>query len=404
MRFTYVAATPQGKTVRGDLDAVTIREAIRTLRSQGFLLQDVRPTVRTRSLRERLAAPFGRVSLLQIALLARHLALLLRAGITIDRAFEILAGQATRKSVRSVLLEVLESIRHGESLAASLARHPQVFPQRFVAMVQWGEVGGRLSESLEHLALQLERDRELQSKVRGAMVYPSIIIAAIIIVGTVMSFMIMPQLAQIIQDFDVELPLLTRVFITVANALTKYGLLVGVVGALGWLFFLFLIRHPQIVPTMHALYLRIPIVGRIVQMVNLARMDRAFGSLIQSGIPIVESLKIVRGILGNVAYQAALTHAIDEVRKGVGLGRILQSSPRLFPRIETDMIGIGEETGKLSEVLLYLAEFYEGNVSQMTKNLAQTIEPILLLVVGVVVGFIVMAIMMPIYQISQAIV
>lgn len=404
MRFVYVAATTSGQMVRGDVEALTAREALRELRARGLLLQEMHPMIRRRSFRERLSVKVIRVSLLQVVLLARQLALLLRAGITVDRSFEILLGQATKRSARRVLEAVLVSIRRGESLASALSKHPNVFPQRFVAMVQWGEVGGRLSESLDHLATQLERDRDLQSKVRGAMIYPFIIVGAVVIIGGLMAFLVLPQLSQSIEEFDVVLPLPTRIFLAVAHFLADYGALssIAVVGALVVL--ILLTRTGRFRPGFHWLTLRLPVVGRVIRLVNLARFNRALGSLIESGIPIINALTIVSSVLGNVWYQSVIVGVTGEVQKGHGLGKTLRAHEQLFPRIETDMISIGEETGKLSEVLLYLADFYEDSVNQTTKNLAQTIEPLLLLVVGAIVAGVVLAVMLPIYAISQAIV
>ena len=404
MRFTYVATTEKGNVIRGDVDALTLREAIRAVRAQGLLLTDIRPFVRRPSLLAQLAGRIYRVSLLQVVLLARHLALLLRAGITLDRSFEILMNQTTRRGLKATLRDVLEAIRRGEALTAALRRHPQVFPERFVAMVQWGEAGGRLPESLEHLATQLEHDRELQARVRGAMVYPLIVVGAVVLIGGVMAIFVLPQLVDIVESFDVELPLATRIFLSVAKAFTGYGLVMFPLAIVGLFTLGLLFRAEKLRPFLHRLFLRLPVVGKIVRMVNLARFDRAFGSLIQSGIPIVESLAIVRGILGNVLYQRAIEGVTADVRKGVSLGTSLKKHVGLFPPIEIDMTAIGEETGKLDEVLLYLAEFYEGNVNQITKNLSQAIEPILLIVIGVVVGGVALAVLMPIYQISEAIV
>lgn len=404
MRFTYTAVDPSGKAIRDMVEAVTLREGIRMVRGQGLLVTDIQPFIEKASVGQRLRKRFARVRLLDVVLLARHLALFLRAGVTIDRAFEILVGQARTRGIRAVLTEVLESIRRGEALASALARHPNVFPERFVAMVQWGEAGGKLSDSLEHLATQLERDRELQSKVRGAMVYPLIVVGAVVLIGTLMAVFVLPQLVEIIESFDVELPLATQIFLSIVRFVLEDGILLLPVLLFGLVLLVPLFRSPRFRPVLHRTFLRLPLIGRIVRMVNLARLNRSFGSLIQSGIPILETLVIVRGVLGNVIYQQALGNVVEDVRQGQGLGRSLKKYGTLFPLIETDMIVIGEETGKLDEVLLYLGDFYEDTVNQLMKNLAQTVEPVLLLIVGTVVAGVVLAVILPIYQISEAIV
>lgn len=404
MRFAYVATNQGGEVFRGDIDALTLREAIRAIKEKGLLVTEVQPVTRGPSLLGRIEARLNRVTLLQKALLARHLALMLRAGVTVDHAFELLANQATNRGLRTVLQGVLEAIRRGEALAAALNRYPQVFPQRFVAMVQWGEAGGTLPESLEHLAVQFEHDRELQAKVRGAMVYPLIIVGAIVIVGILMSFFVLPQLVDMIESFDVELPFTTRIFIALTKFIVDYGVIAFPVGILAFILFLAVIHTKAVQPVMHRLYLHIPIVGKIVRMVNLARMNRSFGSLIQSGIPMVDALGITANVLGNVQYQNAIRDVITDTKKGVYLGKALKRYSTIFPPMEIDMITVGEETGKLSDVLLYLANFFEDNVNQLTKNLAQTVEPLLLIIVGIVVAGIVFAVIMPIYQLADVIV
>lgn len=404
MRFNYEAMNPSGGVVRGELEAQTVRAAVQHLRAQGLIVTDVRGRRASPSALSRILRHFRRASLLQQAFLARHLALMVRAGVTVDRAFELLAHQATKPALKAALTKVHESIRKGDALATALSRVPHVFPPRFVAMVQWGEVGGTLPESLTHLATQLEHERDLQAKVRGAMLYPAIIVAAVIIVGAAMSIFVLPQLASLIAAAGVELPLLTRVLIAVSAFISGYAVIVFPLFVLLLLLAWALAQVPQVRWFLHAFYLRVPIIGGIARMVNLSRFNRSLGTLIKSGIPIVEGLKIAGETLGNVRYQRAVQGVTGEAKEGERLGTAFRRHPRLFPAVEVDMLTIGEETGKVDEVLLYLAEFYEEQVNQLTKNLAQTIEPLLLLIIGVVVGGIVLAVMMPIYQMAQSIV
>jgi len=381
-----------------------MRDAIQNLRMKGLLITDVHPFRKKKGALTKFNNKIRSVSALDRVIVTRHLALLLRSGVTVDRAFDILARQAKKKYLKKVLIEVHSSIRKGESLASSLRVFPGVFPSRYVAMVQWGEAGGSLSESLDHLATQLEHDRELLSKVRGALMYPLLIVAVMIVVGILMSFLVLPQLIQIVGSFNIELPLPTKIFLFFANALMSYGIFVLAGIAMLAILLAFILQTKSVKPAFHYFLLKLPIFGKIVLMVNLARMNRALSSLIQSGIPIIDSLGVCSEVLGNVQYRNAIKQTISDVREGVQLGTSLSKHSKIVPAMEYDMIQVGEESGNLADVLGYLATFYENEVDQMTKNMAGLIEPILLVVVGLVVGGIVFAVLMPIYQLSQAIV
>lgn len=404
MQFSYVATDETGKVFRGKLEAITAREAVRLLRAKKYLVTDVRPFVPVPTVFARFEAATTRMSILQRALLARHLALMIRSGITVDRAFDILLHQAKKKGIRTVLEKVLQAIRRGESLSTALAKYPKVFSGRFVAMVQWGEAGGALADSLEHLATQMEHDRELQSKVRGAMVYPLIIMLVVVTVGVLMAFFVLPQIISVIESFNVELPLLTKIFLGVSQFIVAYGLILLPAFVVTGVILMMILRTKMLTPVVHAVLLKTPLVGNIVRMVNLARMTRAFSSLAKSGMPLLEALAIVSDILGNVHYQLAINAVIIKVRTGVSLGKAFKEHEELIPILASDMILIGEETGRLTDVLAYLAEFYEENVNQLTKNLSQIVEPALLVFVGIIVGVLVLSVIMPIYQLSEAIV
>lgn len=400
MEYAYTATTAAGVVRRGTWDASSPREVVTALRSQGFLVLDVRERRRGLNLKAFWAANTARASALQRALLARHLALMLRSGLTVDRALQILVNQASRRGLRDALSEVHADIRRGEALSVACARFPRVFPPLFISILRWGEAGGGLAESLERLAVQLEKDVQLRNAVRGALIYPAIVVGATVTLGVVLSTFVLPRLLTVFESFQLELPLVTKIFLFVGRAVSENGVRSLLVVILLLAAGLLLARLPSLKPYAHRFVLRIPIVGRLVRDVNLARTERIFGSLVRSGLPIVEALAITSDTLTNLRYRQALKEVLGEAQRGQQIAGVLAKSPRLFPPIVSQMVAVGEETGKLQEVLLYLADFTEGEVAQATKNLATTIEPLLLVVIGLIVGGVALAVILPIYQLT----
>lgn len=402
MEYLYTVTTPEGAIRRGVWEAPSSHSVAAALRGQGFWILDVRPRPARPKLAAALQAITARASLLERSLLARHLALMLRAGLTIDRALEILGAQTHRRGLQRALHQVHGEVRRGEALSVACARYPRVFPALFVSVLRWGEAGGSLPESLERLATQFEKDLELRSKVRGALIYPAIVVGAAMLVGGVMSLFVLPRLLTLFESFKLDLPLPTRILLFVGRAVTTHGLrtlliLLGLGVAL-----LLAARLSTVRPRLHRLVLYLPVVGRLVRNVNLARFERILGSLIRSGLPIVEALGITSTATTNLWYQAALREVLAQAQRGLPMAGILGKSPRLFPAIHSQMVAVGEETGKLAEVLLYLADFTEGEVDAATKNLATTIEPLLLVIIGVLVGGVALSVILPIYQLTAS--
>lgn len=397
MEFLYTIATHEGTTRKGVLEAESAKGAVAALRAQGFVVLSLEAKREARALSKKFRRSLTRFPSAQRVFFARHLALILRAGLPIDKALEILQLQERNKPVRRVFQEMLALVRRGESFSATLARYPTMFSILFVSIVRWGEIGGTLVESLEHLANQLEKDHDLRVKVRSALIYPVIVIGATFALGIVMAIFILPRLVGLFEALKVDLPFTTRLFLAVARFLLRYGVFVLlfvpplVIGTVA------LLRAKFARPFVHRVVLRLPVFGALIQQVNLARFDRILGSLIRSGIPIVEALGITAQSLGNLLFQQALTSLSNTARKGVPLGREI-GRYQIFPPIQAQMIIVGEATGRLSDVLLYLAEFTERDVDTRTKNLSVAIEPMLLIFIGVIVGGVALAVITPIYQ------
>jgi len=398
MEFLYSAYVKgAAQPTDGTIDAESLRDAVSQLKGRGLLVVTIREKQRKARWKFLPTLRFVHVSSTERVLLARHLALILRAGLPIDRALEILQQHGRNKGLKNAITDIVGLVRKGESLSDAFVRYPAVFPPVFIAVVRWGEVGGSLVESLEHLAVQLEKDHDLRVKVRGAFIYPAIVIGATVIVGVIMSVFILPRIVGLLESFKVNLPFTTRLFLALARFLLRYGLYLlplVVILPVG-LFFLFRLRALR--PVFHRFLLRIPIIGSLVQQVNLARFDRILGSLLRSGIPTVEALTITRDSMGNVQYRRAVQAVVETASTGTPISREIEKH-KLFPPIQVQMVAVGEATGRLADVLLYLADFTERDIDQRTKNLATAIEPLLLLGIGLIVGGVAVSIITPIYQ------
>src|SRR3989338_3865617 len=346
-----------------------------------------------------LAMPIGGVSSGQKTLLARHMAIMLKSGLSLTEALNIIQDSA-RGTLKSVIENVSRSVSSGRSFADALSDHKKVFSGLFVSAVRAGEVSGTLETNLEHLALQLEKDRATLSKVKGALVYPIIVLVATLILGLVIAFFVLPQITPLFTGLRMELPITTRGLIAFSKIVEQHGtlLLISIIG--GGIVLMWLLRRPFVRPVTHWFFLRIPIIKHITQAANLARFSRTLGMLLKSGLRIDEALEIIKQTLENVYYKAAMHELGVRVTKGSALYEILNQYPVLFPMVLVHMVRVGEESGKLEDTLLYLGDYYESEVDGATKALSTVIEPALLIFIGLAVGFLALSIITPIYNIT----
>lgn len=345
---------------------------------------------------------FGGVSLVQKAFFAKNLAVMLRSGLTITDSLEISMDSSTGK-LKKILKKISKSVNSGSSLSESLKDYPKVFPPFFSSAVYAGEESGTLEENLEQVAVQLTKEKELASKVKGAMIYPVIILIAAFVLGMFVSFTILPKITPLFESLSGELPFTTRVLIAISDTVNQYGetLLIGLISFavfMGWL-----VRQKFSKPALHWLFLHAPIIKKISRGANLARFSRILGTLLKSGLNIDEALEITKNSVGNFYYKKSLTTVMQRISKGAVMSESLSEYENLYPRISARMVKVGEESGKLDESLIYLASFYEEEVDNATKNLAIAIEPILLLSIGAAVGFLALAIITPIYSITGSV-
>lgn len=392
-----------GEVVSGLREAVSHSQLGQDLLSEGVLL------TRFEEKRERLpgvrllSVIFSHVPVLERLLFARYFALMLRAGLDVKRALGALQKQTRSKPLRAALEAVYRGIERGATLADSMAEHPIAFTQLFVSFVRVGETTGRLQESLEILAQQLQKEYELRRAVRGGMLYPAVILTALVAVGFAMMVFVVPKLVEVFEGFDVQLPLATRMLIAISGFFEHfwYLVLLGMIAIVagGWALLRVKSIHDGL---MHGL-IYTPIIGPIMQKINLARFSRSLASLLESGVAFIQALDILGTNTPHPSYASIFLAAKDHVKQGKILSDFLKDFPRLFPPLVTNIIAVGEETGELSEVLKEIASFYEGEVDQTMKNLTSIMEPVLMVVIGLAVGALAISIISPIYNLVNVI-
>ena len=348
--------------------------------------------------------PFlGGVPLVERMMFTRNLQVMVAAGLSLPRALETLALQSKSKRFKKGLLEIREKIIKGENFSDALRNYPDIFSELFQNMVKVGEESGTLEEVLKILAQQMEREHELKSKIQGAMIYPAVIILAMLGIGILMLIMVVPKIAETFKELNIELPLTTKLVIGLGTFLAeKWYLAILIIIIFSFLFWLSL-KTKKVKEIMDALLLKLPVVSPLIKKTNSVYTVRTLSSLIAAGVPIVRSLEIVSGVLGNIYYKAAILEAVEKVKKGEKLSEVLAFHQDLYPPIILQMLKVGEETGETSKVLAKLADFFEEEIGNETRNLASVIEPVLMLIIGGAVGFFAISMIQPMYSMLGAI-
>jgi len=399
MEFTYTAITKDGRKESATIEAANLATAGHLLKEQGLLPTEIREQGNKTSFS--FSKIFSFVSLSEKINFVQNLGVMLKAGISISRCLQILVKQTRNKRFKDILSDVYNQVQQGKSLAEALGKYPSVFPNIVTSMIKIGELSGNLDRSLEYLSIQLEREADLKSKVRGAMMYPSVIMGAMVVIGVLMSIFVLPSLMSIFTEQGVTLPLSTRIVIAISNFMSGHAVLAigGMIGVIVASVAFF--RTPAGKRTFSIFSLNFLIIKEITKKINLARFARILSSMLKSGVPIVQGLEVVAESLDNVLYKELLRQAADDVKLGKPLAESLSKSQKLFPVLVQQMVAVGEESGSTQEILEQLAIHYEIEVDDTLKNLASVIEPLLILFIGGIVGMLALALISPIYSIYQ---
>lgn len=404
VHFSYTAQREEGEVYHGVADAVDRFELYKIIRREGGKVVSVTEADRTQwwnvhywnariaSIPEQTKISF-----------AQSLAAMLKAGLALSRALAVIERQTRNPRFVNLLSEVGSEVRRGSTLHESLARFPNVFSPLFISMVKSGEESGDLSGSLRTVADQMDRMYSLKKKVRGALMYPMVIVVAIIGIGGLMMTQVVPTLAQTFEELGTDLPASTQTIIAISNFLVEHTIwaLVIFVGVFVtvWLG----VRTAPGKRLRDRLFLQIPLIGGLVREVNAARTARTLSSLLASGVPMITAIEIARDVVQNEHFKDVLTDSADRIKRGEVLSKAFLMREDLYPPLVGEMMSVGEETGDLAGMLTNLANFYEEEVSRKTKDMSTIIEPFLMLIIGGAVGFFAISMISPIYKLSDAI-
>jgi type IV pilus assembly protein PilC len=335
--------------------------------------------------------------------LTKHLAVMIKAGIGLSQALENLAEQSKGDS-KKILSQIKIKLDNGSNLATAMSKFPNTFDEFYLGIVKVGEQTGKLDSSLEYLAVQQSKEYALEKKVTGALMYPGIILTATIGLAAFISLFILPKLTSFFDAFSEKLPMATVILLALSNFMKNYGLVFF--GGILFLIigFLLLLKISIIKLWWDGLILKIPLVGRLLIEREVSRFARNLGTMIKSGLPIFEALKIAMNSQSNLAYKKAILELSNSLEKGKKMTEILKQPhyKLLFPRLVTDMVAVGEETGTVEESLFYVSQFYEEDIEETAKNMTTILEPAILLIIGLMVAFVALAIISPIYQLTGA--
>jgi type IV pilus assembly protein PilC len=400
VQYTYKAVDLAGSPQKGTISGANKQSVTDELKAQGLVVMDL---VEKKSGMNLELSIGRRVKPAELTIMSRQLATMISAGMTLLRAFYVLEEQLENKKLKETVAGVREDIEAGISFSEALARHPKIFSPLYVAMVRAGEAGGVLEESLERVADQLEKDDALRRQVKSAMAYPAVVLSFAIIVLLALIAFIVPVFVGVFKDFGGDLPMITKFTVGLSHFVTgQWYLLIGgtvgiVVGFRRWK------KSEWGRPQWDRLRLRIPFkIGKTVQKIALARWSRTFSALYSAGVPIMQAIEVTGQTAGNKVVEDAMANVIESVRSGGSIAAPLRDAS-IFPSMVAQMIAVGEETGNLDTMLSKVADFYEDEVAAAVKALTSILEPIMIVFVGGIVGFIVIAMYMPMFKVYDAI-
>lgn len=396
MEFAYIAADTTGIRQKGIIEANTEKEVVDFLRQNKLVPLSIKTT------QKMTASLFGgKVKNSDIVIFTRQLSSMITTGLTLIQALDILKNQTTKPEMRNLLNDLTSTISEGSSFSQALEGHKDVFSEVYISLIKAAEQGGLLDKVLARLADNMEKSEDLHKHVKSALFYPMIVITGVVGVIMVMNIFVIPQLGKLYESLNLALPLPTQIVLGTSKFLTTFFplIIVGIIGAaIGYKRFT---KTPQGKHIVDSVKLKLPVFGEIIRLSVLDEITRTLSLLISSGTSILEAISVSANVAGNTIYQDAMQETGTLVEKGVSLSDALQNQ-KIFPSILVQMVRVGESTGKIDDSLLRIAEYFERDLNLKVKNLTTAIEPILIVVLGATVGFLILSVITPIYSlISQ---
>ncbi len=398
MEFEYQARTKTGEIQIGVIEAISKEAALSLLQKSGLIVTKLEPvSVPFYAKRIKL---FRRISKREIALFSRQLSIMVKSKVSLIEALRALAVQIKNPDFKEIIFEIANKIEGGEPFSKALSHYPKVFNPFYVNMIKAGEVSGKLSESLEYLANHLEREYYFTSQVKGAMIYPLLVISVVFIVMGIMVFFVVPKIASILETSVAELPFLTRMVLSFTNFLKKWGWLLLFVFSLLVIYLYSFSKTEKGKDKLNKILLDLPLIGEFLKKIYLTRFAENLSTLISGGLPIAQALHITGEVVGNSLYKKAIFEARDGTRKGEQISTILEGYVELFPPLVIQMIKVGEKTGTLEKTLKNVVEFYQKETDIFLKTILKILEPALVIFLAFIVGLLVASTILPLYQIT----
>jgi type IV pilus assembly protein PilC len=400
MLFNYTVLTPEGSQSKGQIDALSQDAAISSLQRRGFVVVNVTSDVQKNFLQKSFSV-FDRVPAKDVVIMSRQIAALFEAQVSAIKAFTLLAENAENKVLSYALSSIAQDIQGGITISGAMEKHGNVFSQFYISMVKAGEESGKLTDSFRYLADYLEREYELTSKTRNALIYPAFVITTFIAVMVLMLTMIIPRLSVILVETGTELPFYTKVVIALSDFLVNYGIFLLIIIIVISLYLSRSVRTPAGKRRIDGWKISFPIVGKLFQKVYLSRIADNLDTMLSSSIPVLRALEITGDVVDNQLYKDVMMQAINDVKAGVSISSSFEKH-EIIPAIMVQMVRVGEETGSLGAILKTLARFYKREVDGAVDTLIGLIEPIMIVGLGVGVGFLLTSILLPIYNIASS--
>ena len=393
--FLWEGRDKRGQRVKGNAMAPDEAAVRADLRRQGIA------PLRIRRKRDRMKG--GKVNAADIAVFSRQLATMLIAGIPMVQSFEIVASGVDKPSLRNLILAIKADVESGTSLHEALAKHPLYFDDLFVNLVRAGEQAGALDTLLDKIATYKEKSEAMKKKVKKALFYPAAVLIVAAIVTTVLMIFVIPEFQKLFKGFGANLPAFTMFVIHISNAVRHQGIFIAIgLGIAAWVFVYFKKRSRKMREVLDRMSLKVPIIGPILNKAAIARYARTLSTMFAAGVPLVEALESVAGATGNIIYENAVLKMRDEVATGQRLQRAMETQG-IFPNMVVQMIAVGEEAGSLDEMAAKVAVFYEAEVDNAVDSMSSLLEPLIMVILGVIVGGLVIAMYLPIFQLGNVV-
>jgi type IV pilus assembly protein PilC len=403
MRYKFKAIKNTGERYEGILESEGKYSLFNELKAEGSTLISAEE-IKTFDLQKYFSKVFsflGDISMSQKIAFAKNLSAMTKAGLSLSRALSVIERQNKEGRFKAVVEGINLEIKKGKTLSESLKLYPNIFSNLFVSMAKAGEESGGLSEALGNVALQMDKTYRLQKKVKGALIYPAVIISVMIVVGILMFIFVVPGIIETFKELDTELPFSTQIIVFISNFFTNHWIL-AVLFIFAFIFAIyFALRTTTGKHLRDKVVMRLPVIGELVKEANAARVARTLSSLLVAGVPVAESIHITKDIVNNHLYRKVLEDAAAVVEKGETISSVFMKNPKCYPTFVGEMMAVGEETGNMAVMLGEVAVFYENDVEERTKDLSTIIEPVLMVVIGAAVGFFALSMITPIYSVMD---